>query len=215
MTYDIIATGSRGNAVLLDCGILIDCGVPYKKIQHVASKIKLILLTHQHGDHLNQSTLKRLLSEYPKLKIACSPFLLEKLQQLPLKKIRVLPVGALVSWGIFQTQSFPLYHDVENVGWKIWAEGKSLVYATDTVSMGSTVAKNFDFYLIEGNYKEAEIKEKMIEKMKNGEYVYEHRVLQTHLSQEKAMAWLVGMMGQHSRYEFIHQHEEKEKDTVA
>ncbi|MFI3254409.1 MAG: MBL fold metallo-hydrolase [Eubacteriales bacterium] len=214
MTYNIISSGSEGNAVLLSCGILIDCGVSFKKLKDIASHIKLIFLTHEHSDHLKLSTLKRLLEEYPKIKVACSEFLLPKLQELPLKKIRVLPVGALVSWGPFQSQSFPLHHDVPNVGWKIWEKGTSLIYATDTVSMRDVVAKDFDYYLIEGNYKESEIKEKMIRKMRNGEYVYEHRVLQTHLSEEKAIAWLMEMMGEHSRYELIHQHKDR-AETVA
>lgn len=211
MTYDIIATGSGGNAVFLDCGILIDCGVPFQKLCHVASKIKLILLTHEHGDHLKPSTLKRLLREYPKIKVACGAFLLTKLKDIcPLKKIRVLPINALVSWGKsgIQTRTFPLYHDVENIGYLVFSQGKSLCYATDTVSMGHNHIPNCDYYLIEGNFKEAEIREKMIEKMKNGQYIYEHRVLKTHLSEEKAMAWLVSVMGAHSRFELIHQHQE-------
>lgn len=214
MTYNIISSGSNGNAVFLDCGILIDCGVPYKLLQDIAQDIQVIFLTHEHGDHLNLSTVKRLMEEYPKIKVACSDFLLSKLQLIPLKKIRVLPVGALVSWGGIRTQSFPLYHDVPNVGWKIWYGGKSIIYATDTVSLDDVVAKNFDYYLIEGNYKEEVIKEKMIDKLRNGSYVYEHRVIRTHLSEEKAIAWLADMMGSHSRYELIHQHKDK-IETVA
>lgn len=30
---EIIATGSKGNAVLLSGGVLIDCGVPLKKLE--------------------------------------------------------------------------------------------------------------------------------------------------------------------------------------
>ncbi len=211
MTYDILATGSSGNAIFLDCGILLDCGVPYQKLKHIAHKIKLILLTHEHGDHLKPSTLKRLLTEYPKILVSCGAFLLAKLQDIcPLKKVRIHPLHTLFSWGNtgIKTQTFPLYHDVENIGYCVWVKGKSLCYATDTVSMGNNHIPNCDYYLIEGNYKEAEIREKMMEKMKNGQYIYEHRVLKTHLSQEKAMAWLAEMMGAHSRYELIHQHQE-------
>lgn len=33
MTYDILATGSSGNAVVINGEILIDCGVPMKKLR--------------------------------------------------------------------------------------------------------------------------------------------------------------------------------------
>ena len=32
MTYDIISTGSQGNAIVVDGKILIDCGIPFKKL---------------------------------------------------------------------------------------------------------------------------------------------------------------------------------------
>lgn len=49
MTYEIIGTGSTGNAVVIGKHILIDCGLPWKKIQPYAKDLKLVLLTHEHG----------------------------------------------------------------------------------------------------------------------------------------------------------------------
>lgn len=49
MTYEVIATGSSGNAVLINGEILIDCGVSWKKIQPYAKRLKLVLLTHEHS----------------------------------------------------------------------------------------------------------------------------------------------------------------------
>lgn len=49
MTYEVIQTGSSGNAVLINNEILIDCGVSWKKIQPHAKKLKLVLLTHEHS----------------------------------------------------------------------------------------------------------------------------------------------------------------------
>ena len=48
MDVEIIGTGSTGNAVLLNNEILIDCGLPMKKIRPHAKGIKLVLLTHIH-----------------------------------------------------------------------------------------------------------------------------------------------------------------------
>ena len=49
--YSIIATGSKGNAVKID-DILIDCGVSFKKLKDVYKYIRLVLLTHEHSDHI-------------------------------------------------------------------------------------------------------------------------------------------------------------------
>ena len=48
MTYEIIETGSTGNAVVINENIMIDCGVSWKKIQPHAKKLKQVLLTHKH-----------------------------------------------------------------------------------------------------------------------------------------------------------------------
>lgn len=51
MNYEVISTGSKGNALLIGNEILIDCGVSYRKLKE--KPIKLILLTHEHKDHFN------------------------------------------------------------------------------------------------------------------------------------------------------------------
>lgn len=47
--YNIISTGSDGNATILEDFVLIDCGVPYKTLEPYVSKLKLVLLTHIHS----------------------------------------------------------------------------------------------------------------------------------------------------------------------
>lgn len=49
MNCEIISTGSKGNAVILNGSILIDCGVSSRKLEPYAKKLKLVLLTHVHG----------------------------------------------------------------------------------------------------------------------------------------------------------------------
>ena len=49
--YNIIATGSKGNAVVIDQKILIDCGVSFKALSKVYRALKLVLLTHIHSDN--------------------------------------------------------------------------------------------------------------------------------------------------------------------
>ena len=63
--FDIIATGSTGNAVIIEKNILVDAGVPYKKIEPFMKDLKLVLLTHAHSDHFKASTLRRMSLEKP------------------------------------------------------------------------------------------------------------------------------------------------------
>lgn len=49
MEYEIIATGSTGNAVVLNKNILIDVGVSFKALKNVYKDLQLVLLTHIHS----------------------------------------------------------------------------------------------------------------------------------------------------------------------
>ena len=69
--YNIIATGSKGNAVVIDQKILIDCGVSFKALSKVYRALKLVLLTHIHSDHFQPTTLRLLAENRPTLRFAC------------------------------------------------------------------------------------------------------------------------------------------------
>lgn len=43
---DVISTGSKGNAVLLNYWLLVDCGVPFKALAGAYPALRLVLLTH-------------------------------------------------------------------------------------------------------------------------------------------------------------------------
>ena len=50
VTYDVISTGSKnGNAVFFNDKILIDVGVPKKRIADKENSLSLVLLTHEHS----------------------------------------------------------------------------------------------------------------------------------------------------------------------
>lgn len=54
----------------------------------------------------------------------------------------------------------------------------------------------------------AEIEERIVEKQARGEFAYETRAAQNHLSQEQALDWLARNAGPNSMYVFLHQHKE-------
>ena len=73
--FEVLATGSTGNAVVIDGQILMDCGVPYKLVKPVAKALRLVLLTHWHGDHFRKSTLHALAADRPALRFGCCRWL--------------------------------------------------------------------------------------------------------------------------------------------
>lgn len=71
-------TGSSGNSLLLEpLRLIIDLGFPYKKYvaldPNFFSEIRYIILTHEHGDHLNPATMMRILKLHQNIKFLISP----------------------------------------------------------------------------------------------------------------------------------------------
>lgn len=206
MKYNIINSGSDGNATIVEEIILIDCGVSFKKLSPHIKKLKLVFISHVHGDHFNKKTVKRFAEERPTLRFAVGEYLVEELVKCGVEKknIDLIEKDKLYDYGLFKIKTFELFHDVENVGIKIYLNNKKLIYATDTNSIDHVTAENYDVYLIEGNYiNEEELHQRAVTKE------YEERVKRTHLSQVKTTEWLLKNMGENSKYEFMHQHKEK------
>lgn len=106
-----------------------------------------------------------------------------------------------------------LVHDVPNCGWRIHHNGNNIFYATDTGTLEGIDAKGYDMYLIEANYKTAELEQRAAEKVARGEFSHEFRTASTHLSYEQALEWLCQNGTDNSRYIFLHQHQNKEKKS--
>jgi len=91
MTFDVIATGSTGNAVVINGSILIDVGVPFKALDAVKKDLKLVLLTHAHGDHFQPRTVRALHKERPTLRWGCCDWMVVPLLEAGVDK-RVIDV---------------------------------------------------------------------------------------------------------------------------
>lgn len=214
MICNVIATGSKGNAVLLENFILIDCGVPYKKLEPYVKDLKLVLLTHEHGDHFKPETVRRLADERPTLRFVCCEWMLHPLLRSGIRPSRIDVVqsntGLWYEEALLGISPVILFHDVENCGYKIHINGEKALYATDTGSMDGVEAKDYDLYMIEANHTEAEIAERIQRKLEAGEFVYEYRAAAGHLSREKADAWLAANATPgKSKVVFLHGHKEE------
>lgn len=211
VSYNIISTGSQGNAVVLNNCIMIDCGVSFKALKDVYRQLQIVLLTHEHIDHINKTTIKRLAKERPTLRFACCEWLVPILIECEVSQsnIDVLAIGKLYDYRAFKVSPVKLYHNVPNCGYRLFWGKEKVLYATDTAHLNGITAKDYDLYLIEANYTEEDLEERIISKTAAGQYCYELKVAERHLSHEQASEFLLRNMGKHSNYVFLHQHKEK------
>jgi hypothetical protein len=209
MEFNIISTGSKGNAVILNDEILIDCGVPYKAIKPYVRGLKLVLLTHKHADHFKTETIRRLAAERPSLRFGCGKWLLSSVLACGARKSNIdiyTPNTKNRYTDDLQLIMIPLKHNVSNCGYKLYLNGEKIFYATDCNNLDGIDAPNYDLYMIEANYEDEEIQRRIEEKQANGQYVYEYQVLQNHLSKQKADKFIGENAGINSRFVYLHEH---------
>lgn len=213
MNYNIISTGSQGNAVVVDEIILIDCGVSFKALKDVYKELQIVLLTHIHADHFKRSTIKRLAKERPTLRFGCCDWLANELVEAGVswRNIDVFEIGKVYDYEVFKVSPVKLYHNVPNCGYRLFTNGEKGIYATDTGHLQGITAKGYDLYMIEANYTDDDLQERINAKLEAGEYCYELNVANRHLSHEQASEWLMENMSFHSEYVFLHQHQSKKK----
>lgn len=213
--YHIISTGSKGNAVVINDCILVDCGVPFKAIKPFAHKLKLVLLTHIHSDHFRPSTLRILSRERPTLRFGCGCWLVADLLAagVPAGNIDVLEPGVMYGYGICNIIPVSLVHNVPNCGYKIhFREGK-VFYATDTNNLNGISARHYDLYMVEANYEDDVILQKIADKKAAGEYAYEVHAMQNHLSKAKCDDFVYRNIGHGGEYVYLHCHVDTEENT--
>lgn len=215
MNYEILQSGSDGNCTIVDGQIAIDMGIPFCKVEKYAPDLKLVLLTHEHGDHFRASTVKRLAKTRPTLKWACRDWMVAPLlaQGVDKRNIHALPPD---KWQHYADPinlmicPFDTQHDAQNCGWRIWRNHHdSIFYATDLATLDGIEAKAYSVYLLEANYREADLQKRIAEKMEAGAFIYETRAETTHLSWEQAINWLQENMAPWSTWVPMHEHKDR------
>jgi len=219
MIYKIIATGSSGNAVLLNGCILIDCGVAMKKLEPYVRDLKLVLLTHIHGDHFKKPTVRAIAKARPALRWGCCEWLAGPLMEAGAdpRMIDVFrPIDGETEFlypplGI-KVRPEKLTHNAQNCAYHIQTMDGSdrAFYATDTGSLEGVTAKGYQLYLVEANHRTEELQARIAAKQAAGEtFIYETAVAENHMSYEKTTAWLQENMGPDGVWVPLHQHQDK------
>ena len=228
MTCEIISSnGKEGNAVLLNGCLLFDCGIPWNRLKPYAKQTSVVFLTHLHADHFKIHTLHKLSLTRPRIRFVCSQNLLTDLATrvlVPLDRIVLVrpedPPKKIRDWmhGLdLEISSFHLLHDVPNVGWLVKVSGSeddgTAMYATDTHHI-PIAAPDLDLYMIEGNYAQEDMERRIAEKTASGAFMYEGRVVESHMSMENAVEWLRDNADPYkSKIVFLHGHNDKKEGT--
>lgn len=213
MTFEVVETGSTGNFTVLGRDIGLDMGVPFKTVKPYIQKLRLVFISHEHGDHFKASTVREVARTRPTLRFCGGPWMVDHFIAAGVKKqnIDVLEAGTVYDYGDFQIEPVELHHNVLNFGLKIYRDGEKALYAVDTGHMDGIEAKSFDLYLLEANHTKAEIEAAVAEAQAKGEFTYRTRAAENHLSYEQAVDWLTQNMGPNSMWVPMHGHKNKEE----
>lgn len=178
MKFEALASSSQGNAYIVsdrDTRILLECGVPHKKLQKLSgfslSEFKACLVSHEHKDHAKsvQELINRGMDVYMSygtaeaLKTDCAT-LIEDMEQFNIGSLDIVP--------------FTTFHDAkEPLGFLIKSrvDGDVLAFATDTVNLRYQFP-GLNILAIEANYDKAILArcEKLPEKVR-------HRIENAHM----------------------------------
>lgn len=154
LNYEVISTGSKGNCVIIE-NVMIDIGVPFKKIKDKLYDVQVLLLTHIHSDHIKESTLKNIVVMFPHIKIFGNYEVVQFFSEYPINVVNEgVPFPALdhVIKGTGLITPFKCIHDVVTYGY-IWEfRGKSIIYATDTSDLRHAPEREYDYFFIESNH---------------------------------------------------------------
>lgn len=154
MYFDVINSGSKGNATLIfskESLILIDMGICISTLEEELEKfnktikdIDALLITHNHSDHI-----KNVKCLSPKKMYALNG-------SLPGTLYNVVTLNEPFKVKDFIITPFMTSHDANNpCGYKIENENETLVYMTDTgvyFKENTELIKNPDYLIIESNH---------------------------------------------------------------
>jgi len=137
LTFDVIASGSSGNAYILESGrdvFLLDSGVAWKKIQKkttfLGKNISACLITHEHGDH--SKSIKKVMSAG--IDVLASSGTFKATHTGNHHRAIVVKHGDKIPWGDVEIYPFATIHNAkEPLGYVISDGEDKILFATDTV----------------------------------------------------------------------------------
>lgn len=158
MRIEVIASGSAGNCYKVsnkNTALLIECGIPYKKIQEAlnfkTTDIDGVLVSHEHMDHAK--ACKDLIKAGVNLYMSKGTKEALKLESHRVKTFKQYDLYLDLEIGSFKIKPFKTVHDAkEPVGFVIYDSltNEELVFITDT--QYSIYSFSPDYFMLEVNY---------------------------------------------------------------
>ncbi len=208
----VLGSGSRGNAILIhteDEGVLVDAGFSRKElIARLAvcgldpKKIKALLISHEHGDHVNGARLFSDDFEIPTYLTAGTGLFLDNLGKLGKKRV-FFETGSIFEVKPFSVRPFSVPHDAEDpVGFVISLDSTRVGIATDLGHMNSLCMQRLrdcDALILECNH-DVEMQNRSDRSIKLRKRVLGKR---GHLSNDDAMKALDFLVTEKTRFIFL------------
>ena len=213
--YNVLATGSSGNAIIYLDTILVDVGVSQRKLSPYLDKMELVLLTHIHGDHFKESTILNIHNKRPSVRFGCGEWLFNNLIELGISEsqIDVYEMGKTYDYGKFEIRAEELHHNVRNCAYYITGE-KKIFHATDTGKVSHLTAEGMDLIAIERNWNAETMTRVIKEQMKMGQNFMHGTISQLyHLSEQLCNEFVFLNAEEHT--EVIYLHESKTYGRLA
>lgn len=152
MKYYMLASGSKGNACILEVNgirLMIDCGTTKRYLTQSFISLGLsfedidaVLVTHNHSDHTSQLKHFKHAKIFSPAKHECDTILVNPYQRFEINDISILPIKTS-------------HDDESSVGYLIEHSDYKLVYVTDTGYIRDQdieLLKDADTYIIESNH---------------------------------------------------------------
>jgi len=215
MKVCLLTSGSIGNAVVIEDGqdsLIIDFGVTLKKFGELisqtcldASKIRNVLITHEHSDHIKGVGVA---SRRMGLRVWSTKKTIDAIFQKGILKESDPEVEYVEKYNEYQISGFkvtpfPLSHDaVDPVGYVVEKNGKKIVWLTDTGYVSKDVidvAKEADIYILEMNHNVEMLH------MSHRPWNLKQRILGDygHLSNEDGAYIFTKLMGENTNHVFL------------
>lgn len=180
---NVIASGSTGNCTVLrdeHSAIMLDAGIPFKKIQK-SLRYKLpeyVLITHEHEDHAHKSTIEELLLRGAEVFMTAGTMNALGLEES--YNLHIITDVAQVPGYTFR--AVKVQHDAaEPVAFEIESKDECILYLTDAGEIPNI--SGFTKIIIETNYFESQLKASGIDEGQRS------RIAANHLAVEKVAAY--------------------------
>lgn len=168
LDYEVIASGSKGNAVRIN-DVLVDCGIPYNKLKEHLYDVRYLLITHIHSDHVRKGTLNQIKKQFPNITIIGN-YQVHEVFGVDL----IINAGYELEIEDYIFNAFECEHDVVTYGYYWETEDEETVfYCTDTSNL-ENVGKEleFDYIFLESNHDFYKLEATREQDFKNGYHPY-------------------------------------------